>query len=164
MWKPRFSCVTRTAESSEVVQSFAQVAVANYVRYRLEQLKYADDARYGVFVVQLTITAVQGPGLGTTKLFLFERVLANPLTETTKDVCKGVCSIPDIAEYPEDAPDPTRTYQFFRKEVAIFKTRSTAEAQEAVAIIASELLALTQAADNLEELELVGEIWVPSDP
>lgn len=125
-------------------------------------------ARYGVFRIRLEIAAVVTEGESTPRLplelFLYQRELINAETGQLGDTCLGLCSVPDVAEYPVGEPNVGGTYQFFRKAHAVYDCRSLVDADSLRSLYVDHLLALASAADAAENLSETQITWVPREP
>lgn len=98
------------------------------------------------------------------KVFLYSRLPPDPYTGLECDVFQTIAGPVDMEEWPEDAPDPTAPFPYFRKNVVDVVVRSTAEADLLWETIKKEVCILVEALNRLDELKQVEEFWCPGEP
>lgn len=127
-----------------------------------------EGARYDYFRIRLevaqTVTDLLPVSLLPTELFLYQREILDATTLQARDTCIGVCSLPDVAEYPITAPDITKDYGFFRKNYAIYDCRSIAELELVYSSALEALGLLAEVADRAEILGPQTLVWTPGPP
>lgn len=101
--------------------------------------------------VRIRITAVASCDMPT-HVFAYRCLPTNPETGAAAATFSHVCSPVDLAEYPEDAPVPGASPQWFRATFVDILVRSTAEAANFLALVREDLRALKAALDRIDTL------------
>ena len=139
------------------------------IRLTQEQMTEIQARRFGVFRIKLQVVDVQHGDLPR-EIFLYVRQVVdnfdqqNDQAQIMGDTCVGVCTLPDIADYPAWEPDPATTYQFFRKDYAIWDFRSVLEGKQAIDEIVDRVNKLAASVDAAADLRLARDFWTPVQP
>lgn len=142
--------------------------MATRIQLKKEEMSRVEGARYDYFRIRLevmqTVTDLLPTSLLPTQLFLYQREVLDAVTLQARDTCIGVCSLPDVAEYPINAPDSGREYPFFRKSYVSYDCRSIAELELVYSSALSALGLLAEVADRAEILGPQTLVWTPGPP
>lgn len=142
--------------------------LATRIQLKKEEMSRVIGARYDYFRIRLevtqTVTDLLPVALLPIELFLYQRETLDATTLQARDTCVGVCSLPDVAEYPINAPDALREYQFFRKSYAVYDCRSITELDLIYSSALEALGLLAEIADNAEVLGPETLVWTPGPP
>lgn len=98
------------------------------------------------------------------EVFLWHRKPVNPYTGEPDDICVAICSPSDVSEYPIGAPDPDKTYPYFRQSYLEFDLRSKHWVGKIWTDVIREVDQLLIGMAQLEELQETEEVWVGSAP
>lgn len=98
------------------------------------------------------------------EVFLFQRVLLDPNTNTYDDEMVAVCSPIDLSTYPTTRPAEGQTPAFFRKAVADLTLPSQTMAASLWAELHAEVTRLVSALNVMDTLVTQEETWVGSAP
>lgn len=108
---------------------------------------------FGVYrVILRAYSATEMPNA----IFVFRKEPLDDSIAQVVDTCMGVCSPVDISEYPINAPDPDKSFPFFRKDVAIYDFRSATHARAAIDEIKAQIAVLIDGLNATDSL-LVSE-------
>jgi hypothetical protein len=125
----------------------------------LFQKNFVSNADHG-FRLRVDVTQVC---FMETHLFRYYRYPPDLLTGAQIDEFSGVCSWPDLLEFPEEDPNPTASPQVFRLPYFDAVLRSENLANEAWAIIQEEVAELVNTVDAGETLEATGTVWLGAE-
>jgi hypothetical protein len=134
---------------------------------RIKLTRYAANTvefnNYGAYRLRVEVTEVEGADMDE-NIFIYERQPADPQTQETRDVFKGIAGPFQLAAIPAFEPNPNEMWPFFRLNFIELDFASTAEAEAVWNAIQSDVNALVYAMERLSNLQAIQEVWYPSDP
>jgi hypothetical protein len=80
------------------------------------------------------------------------------------DEFTGICSSPDLEEFPVDEPDPAANPPVFRSNEIDLIFESQQRAEESLALMLTEIAALKETLDAMDVLEAQTAVWIGGDP
>lgn len=113
--------------------------------------------------VRLRIEAVDAVGMPT-KVFAYQSLPMRPATNESVAAFDHVCSPPDLADYPEDAPLPGSRPDWLRTNFVDLLLRSNHEAQAVLQQVIADVAALKFSLDATDKLQPGGELWIGTPP
>jgi hypothetical protein len=116
---------------------------------------------FGVWRVRIEVEGAVGM---PAQIFVYRRELVDEAKMNYEDVCVGVASAADLAEYPVDDPDPGLAYPFFRKTYAIFDFRSIRMGSSAIDDVEAAIENLVQALNAADVLVPGKTVQVGDEP
>jgi hypothetical protein len=96
----------------------------------------------------------------TPKIFAYRMLPVDPNTGAAEGHFSHICSSVDLAEYPEDAPVPGASPQWFRLSYVDVILRSWAEALDFIDVVYEDIRSLKDSLDNMDEIVGVTEITI----
>jgi hypothetical protein len=127
------------------------------LRLTISESTRVDVWRYGAYRLRFVVDATENIDH---RVFIFHHGTADPLTGVVVDYFERVAGPVDLEEIPPDAPDPTRMYPFFRKDVVELDARSTEIAEHLKHHIQKQLEVLVDAVPRLADLSQTTEVWI----
>lgn len=111
---------------------------------------------------RLKIVATDAVGLDN-EIFLFRRNPQSPYTEEQTDTFITICSPVDMADFPVGAPDPLKTFPFFRAASVELDFRTVEQAEDSWVDIVREVGNLVTALNKLENLTPTLQLRIGDD-
>lgn len=130
------------------------------IRIVVSQSRYIANKVDGI---RLRVEAIDASDMPT-KIFAYLMQPTNPATRERAGAFDHICSPVDLEEYPEDEPVAHSQPAWFRLDYLDVLLRSTAEVDQYIAEILSDIRALKRTLDTMDTLEEVSDLWIDDAP
>lgn len=98
-----------------------------------------------------------------TKIFAYQMLPVKPGETEPLAAFDHVCSVVDIEEYPEDAPDTNSRPAWFRADYVDVFLRSREEVRAFIAAVLEDIQILKNTLDIADDLQPAGEVWIGAE-
>lgn len=112
---------------------------------------------------RVKVVASDGEGLPN-EVFLHQKTLVDPNTNSQQDEFVAVCSPYDLSIYPANTPAVDQSPAFFRKDTIDILVPGTEMAQDVINAVLEQVCHLITLLEKLDELEALAPVWCPSPP
>lgn len=113
--------------------------------------------------LRLTATASEAEDMPN-EIFLHQKTLVDPGTDTTQDEFIAICSPYDLSDYPANEPDAEQEPAFFRKATLDILLPGNTLWGEVRDEIEAQVRVLVSLLDRLASLPETDEVWIPDAP
>ena len=98
-----------------------------------------------------------------TKIFAYQMLPVKPGDTEQLAAFDHVCSVVDIEEYPEDAPDENSRPAWFRADYVDVFLRSREEVRAFINAVLEDVQILKNTLDIADDLQPAGEVWIGAE-
>lgn len=113
--------------------------------------------------LRMTVVASDAENLPN-EIFLHQKTVVNAALDEAQDEFVSICSPYDLSDYPVNEPNPTQSPQFFRKSTIDILLPGIGYYSEVKEEIESQVTLLLHLLEQLEDLSVVDEVWIPDAP
>ncbi len=134
-------------------------------RVRLNRLvpTKVDLNNYGAIRLRVEVTEVEGTDLDK-YLFIYRKGTPSPYSDISNDVFEGIVGPYQLATYPVLDANPDMGWPYFRLDYIEVDCISNSQADSLWEEIQTQIGILVKAMNQLEKLQSVEDVWLPSAP